>query len=91
MLDVGLEMVHVGGPTVVLRLGGLKILSDPTFDLPGEYPVGSRSLTKLSGPAIPAAALGPYDVVLLSHDQHPDNLDPPGPSCWLTCRLSCRP
>lgn len=79
MLDkVGLEIVHVGGPTVVLRLGGLKILSDPTFDPPGEYPIGSRSLTKLGGPAVPAAELGPYDVVLVSHDQHPDNLDRSG-------------
>lgn len=73
-----LEIVHVGGPTVVLRLGGLTVLSDPTFDPPGEYPIGSRSLTKLRGPSVPAAGLGPYDLALVSHDQHPDNLDRAG-------------
>jgi hypothetical protein len=32
-------------------------------------------LTKTSGPVLAPAALGPVDAVLLSHDQHPDNLD----------------
>jgi hypothetical protein len=32
-------------------------------------------LTKTSGPVPAPAALGPVDAVLLSHDQHPDNLD----------------
>jgi len=36
---------------------------------------GSR---KLTGPAIAASELGPIDVVLLSHDQHEDNLDAAG-------------
>ena len=26
----------VGGPTALLELGGLRILTDPTFDPPGE-------------------------------------------------------
>jgi hypothetical protein len=32
-------------------------------------------LTKSSGPVLAPAALGPVDAVLVSHDQHPDNLD----------------
>ncbi|MEU6381316.1 MBL fold metallo-hydrolase [Streptomyces sp. NPDC046909] len=72
------EISYVGGPTAVLSLGGLRLLTDPTFDAPGEYPVGNRRLVKTTGPATTAADLGPVDAVLLSHDQHPDNLDPAG-------------
>lgn len=67
----------VGGPTLHLSYAGLSVLTDPTFDPPGEYP-GGVTLYKLTGPAVPASALGPIDLVLLSHDQHPDNLDEAG-------------
>jgi len=67
----------VGGPTLHLTYAGLSILTDPTFDEPGVYP-GGATLYKLAGPAVPASALGPIDVVLLSHEQHPDNLDVSG-------------
>jgi L-ascorbate metabolism protein UlaG (beta-lactamase superfamily) len=33
---------------------------------------------KLTGPAVGAADIGQVDAVLLSHDQHDDNLDPTG-------------
>src|SRR5215211_6483232 len=66
---------YVGGPTALLRVGGLHLLTDPTFDPPGEHPVGDRILVKTAGPAVPPEGLGAVDVVLLSHDQHPDNLD----------------
>ncbi|MGW7007347.1 MBL fold metallo-hydrolase [Streptomyces sp. NPDC054933] len=69
---------YVGGPTALIELGGLRLLTDPTFDGPGAYPVGSRVLTKTAGPAVAAAAIGTVDAVLLSHDQHPDNLDTAG-------------
>jgi L-ascorbate metabolism protein UlaG (beta-lactamase superfamily) len=68
--------VHlVGGPTAVLEIGGLRLLTDPTFDPPGDYPIGDRALTKTAPPAVGADDIGPIDLVLLSHDQHPDNLD----------------
>lgn len=67
----------VGGPTVHFTYAGLSVLTDPTFDEPGEY-AGGVTLYKLSGPAVPASALGPIDVVLLSHEQHADNLDESG-------------
>ena len=66
---------YVGGPTAVLAVGGLRLLTDPTFDPPGDHPVGNRVLVKTSGPAVSPEALGAVDAVLLSHDQHPDNLD----------------
>lgn len=66
---------YIGGPTAVIEIGGMRFLTDPTFDPPGEYPIGERVLAKTAGPARPPDALGPIDAVLLSHDQHPDNLD----------------
>ena len=69
--------LHVGGPTLVLRWAGRTVICDPTFDQPGEYP-GPVTLRKLTGPAVPATALGPLDLVLVSHDQHADNLDRAG-------------
>ena len=66
---------YVGGPTALLRVAGLHLLTDPTFDPPGDHPVGDRVLHKTAGPAVGPDGLGAVDAVLLSHDQHPDNLD----------------
>ncbi|MEZ0069725.1 L-ascorbate metabolism protein UlaG (beta-lactamase superfamily) [Streptacidiphilus sp. MAP12-20] len=71
-------ITYLGGPTAVIEYGGLRLLVDPTFDPPREFPVGNRVLTKTVGPALSAAEVGPVDAVLLSHDQHPDNLDEAG-------------
>jgi len=66
----------VGGPTAVLEVGGLRLLTDPTFDEPGSFPrPNGPTLVKLAPPAVSPAELGPVDAVLLSHDQHADNLD----------------
>ncbi|GAA1241462.1 MBL fold metallo-hydrolase [Kitasatospora nipponensis] len=73
-----LTVTYLGGPTALLELGGLRLLTDPTFDDPGEYPIGNRVLVKTAGSALGAEQLGPVDAVLLSHDQHPDNLDRAG-------------
>ncbi|MBX6768326.1 MAG: MBL fold metallo-hydrolase, partial [Actinomadura rubrobrunea] len=73
-----MTILPVGGPTAVLELGGLRLLTDPTFDPPGDYPIGDHVLTKTAPPAVDAAAIGAVDAVLLSHDQHPDNLDRAG-------------
>jgi L-ascorbate metabolism protein UlaG (beta-lactamase superfamily) len=64
----------VGGPTAVLEYEGLRWLTDPALSPPGEY----GGLTKLRGPAFDIAREDPIDVVLLSHHQHIDNLDPAG-------------
>ncbi|MEU8385671.1 MBL fold metallo-hydrolase [Streptosporangium sp. NPDC048865] len=65
----------IGGPTALLEIGGLRVLTDPTFDPPGDHPAGPLTLTKTAGPALSPADVGRVDLVLLSHDQHPDNLD----------------
>jgi L-ascorbate metabolism protein UlaG (beta-lactamase superfamily) len=64
----------LGGPTTVVDIAGRRIVMDPTFDPPGQH----AYLTKSAGPAVTADALGPVDAVLISHDEHPDNLDDAG-------------
>jgi L-ascorbate metabolism protein UlaG (beta-lactamase superfamily) len=68
----------IGGPTVLIELAGLRLLTDPTFDAPGRYEARGITLAKSRGPALAPEALGPIDAVLLSHDQHFDNLDRAG-------------
>lgn len=68
----------VGGPTALFDIDGLRLLTDPTFDPPGDHPIGKRNLIKTSEPAVSAGEIGSVDAVLLSHDQHPDNLDDEG-------------
>lgn len=64
-----------GGPTALIEYGGLRFLTDPTFDAPGTYPSG---LAKTAPASVAPADLGRIDVVLLSHDEHDDNLDDSG-------------
>jgi L-ascorbate metabolism protein UlaG (beta-lactamase superfamily) len=77
---VNVRLTHIGGPTVLIEVGGWRLLTDPTFDPPGQsyrfgWGTGSR---KLTGPAIASGDLGAIDAVLLSHDHHDDNLDAAG-------------
>ncbi|WP_327748165.1 MBL fold metallo-hydrolase [Streptomyces europaeiscabiei] len=70
-----------GGPTTLIEYGGLRFVADPTFDPPGEYPMplpGDFKLVKTEPSPVTAANLGPVDAVLLSHDEHDDNLDHAG-------------
>ena len=75
-----LTITYVGGPTALLEVAGLRLLTDPTFDPAGrKYNFGwGTSSRKLQDPALTAAELAPIDAVLLSHDHHDDNLDDAG-------------
>ena len=75
-----MRLTHIGGPTVLIEAAGWRILTDPTFDPPGErYEFGwGTSSTKVAGPAVAAEELGPLDAILLTHDHHDDNLDAAG-------------
>jgi len=74
------RLTHVGGPTVLIEVGGWRLLTDPTLDRPGrQYRFGwGTGSTKLVGPALDPEALLPVDAVLLTHDHHDDNLDSTG-------------
>lgn len=76
-LSANLTATLIGGPTALINIGGLNLLTDPAFDTPQAYDGGVR-LVKLTGPALGPDQLPPIDAVLLSHDQHFDNLDHAG-------------
>jgi L-ascorbate metabolism protein UlaG (beta-lactamase superfamily) len=68
------RITHIGGPTTLIEVDGLRLLTDPTFDAPGRrYSSGWGSASrKTAGPAVAVAELPPIDAVLLSHDHHGD-------------------
>ena len=73
-------LTHIGTATLLLEIGSLRLLTDPVFDTAGRrysfgYGTGAR---KLTDPSIKLEDLGTLDAVLLSHDQHEDNLDRAG-------------
>ena len=71
-----IEITYVGGPTALIEIAGVTFITDPTFDAAGkDYRSGTVTLRKLAGPAIGVDQLGHIDVALVSHEQHPDNLD----------------
>jgi L-ascorbate metabolism protein UlaG (beta-lactamase superfamily) len=76
-----IRVTHVGTATVILEIGSIRILTDPAFDAAGTSyawaPIGGSS-TKLESPALAADAVGSFDVALVTHAQHDDNLDPSG-------------
>ena len=73
-----LSITLIGGPTALIEIDGFRLLTDPTFDAPRAYQLPHVTLEKLAGPALSAEAIGEVDAVLLSHDQHADNLDDSG-------------
>jgi L-ascorbate metabolism protein UlaG (beta-lactamase superfamily) len=80
MSEPAVRITHIGGPTVLLEIGGWRLLTDPTFDpVGGKYRFGwGTGSEKLAGPAVAPAEVDGIDAVLLSHDQHEDNLDAGG-------------
>lgn len=76
-----LTVTYIGGPTSLIEANGLRFLTDPTFDEPGRtytIPRVGAQTKKLVGPSLAASQIGAIDVVLLSHDEHSDNLDDAG-------------
>lgn len=74
------RVTHIGTATLLLEIGTLRLLTDPVFDPPGgsyNFGFGTGS-KKTTGPAIALENIGPIDAILLSHDQHDDNLDRAG-------------
>jgi L-ascorbate metabolism protein UlaG (beta-lactamase superfamily) len=72
-------LTYIGGPTALIEMAGMRLLTDPTFDPAGtDYPAARYTLRKTASPALAQDALGRIDVVLLSHDHHADNLDGAG-------------
>lgn len=71
------KITYLGGPTYLLEIGDFRLLTDPGFDPKGtERSEGpGHDLKKTMSPPVPAEQIGRIDAVLLSHQQHYDNLD----------------
>ena len=75
-----MKITHYGTATLLIEVGGLRLLTDPVFDPKGtkhDFGFGFGS-TKAYVTAKNEDAIGEIDAVLLSHDQHGDNLDARG-------------
>ncbi|KAI8628372.1 Metallo-hydrolase/oxidoreductase [Xylariaceae sp. FL1651] len=69
-------VTHIGTATAILSIDGLNILTDPYFSPDGTvWDRGVYVLTNHYTPALSLSELPPIDAVLLSHEDHPDNLD----------------
>lgn len=76
---------YIGTATVLLQIGDLGLLTDPALDAAGTPQVfrvpGSDlelPLRRTQDPVLPPGGLPHVDLVLLSHDEHADNLDAGG-------------
>lgn len=78
------RLTHVGAATLLIEIGGLRLLTDPAFDRVGTRHTVPRPVPYLynssrsEAPALDPGDLGRLDAVLLSHEHHFDNLDDRG-------------
>jgi L-ascorbate metabolism protein UlaG (beta-lactamase superfamily) len=79
------HVTYIGSATVLFEALGLRIVTDPVLDAAGttwhldkRLARPSLAYTNQLGPGLGADALATIDLVLLSHDQHRDNLDRAG-------------
>ncbi|KAL1872403.1 hypothetical protein Daus18300_004373 [Diaporthe australafricana] len=71
-----ISVTHIGTATAVLSIDGINFLTDPFFSPAGtEYDAGVAILKNSTSPALNLDSLPPIDAVLLSHEDHWDNLD----------------
>lgn len=79
MITDEIKIQYIGGPTALLEVAGLRMLTDPTFDARNtDYKTPYYTLHKTQSPTINVAELGKVDFVLLNLDHHFDNLDNSG-------------
>ncbi|KAM7183637.1 Zn-dependent hydrolase of the beta-lactamase [Rhypophila sp. PSN 637] len=80
-LQTALSITHIDTACAILSLDdlGINFLTDPVFCPAGtQWDMGIAVLTKPTSPALSVAEMPPIDAVLLSHEDHPDNLDEAG-------------
>jgi len=77
---MNVTITQIDTACMLIDINGYRIVTDPAFDAAGgSYQSGSgRILKKTGAPALHPSDLGHVDLVLLSHDQHKDNLDDSG-------------
>uniref|UniRef100_K3WVU2 Metallo-beta-lactamase domain-containing protein n=1 Tax=Globisporangium ultimum (strain ATCC 200006 / CBS 805.95 / DAOM BR144) TaxID=431595 RepID=K3WVU2_GLOUD len=66
----------IGTATAIINIDGVNFLTDPAFDPANiEYDTGILVLKKSDDVALKLEDLPPIDAILLSHEDHYDNLD----------------
>jgi L-ascorbate metabolism protein UlaG (beta-lactamase superfamily) len=81
-----MKVTYLGTACVLIEYAGLRIVTDPAFDPAGtSYSLGPWyaprswfSSTRSYQSPLTVEQLGTTDLVLISHDHHPDNLDTAG-------------
>lgn len=78
-MTLPIKLTYLDTAMMLLEIGPFRLLTDPVLDPAGTaYEEGPIHLHKTSPAATTPAQLGAIDAVLLSHDQHDDNLDRAG-------------
>src|SRR4051812_46193021 len=77
-MNMKVSFTQVDTACMVININGFVIVTDPAFDKDGTVYEGPRTLYKTGSPKLQPQDIGPVDLVLLSHDQHKDNLDNSG-------------
>ncbi|KAF8671498.1 Zn-dependent hydrolases of the beta-lactamase [Rhizoctonia solani] len=73
------DMTFIGTATAIISIDGVNFITDPVFDNVGTtYDLGILTLESLKAPALGLHEIPAIDAVLLSHEDHPDNLDTAG-------------
>lgn len=76
MLADEITIRYIGGPTALFQVGGLRFITDPTFDEKNSvYESEGIKLQKLGDPLIAPQQLDKMDFVLLTNGHHYANLD----------------
>jgi L-ascorbate metabolism protein UlaG (beta-lactamase superfamily) len=71
-----LAITHIGTATAIIHVDGINLLTDPVFSPAGtEWDLGGIMLKISDTPVKGLADLPHIDAVLLSHEDHWDNLD----------------
>jgi L-ascorbate metabolism protein UlaG (beta-lactamase superfamily) len=79
------SITHIITAASIFHINDVNFLTDPFFSPNGtEFPVAPPNvITVLQDPAMSPDQVPPIDAVLLSHEDHPDNLDPIGRAHFL--------
>ncbi|KAH7474446.1 uncharacterized protein KRP23_8577 [Phytophthora ramorum] len=73
------SITHICTATAILTIDGVNFLIDPAFDKSGDFVLQETFfLTKTEDPALGLEDLPVIDAILLSHEDHIDNLDASG-------------
>ncbi|RAK79948.1 MBL fold metallo-hydrolase [Aspergillus fijiensis CBS 313.89] len=77
--NINFNITHIINAASVLEINGVNFLVDPFFSPQNTtFPIAgfTRQLWSILEPALQPEQIPPIDAVLLSHEDHPDNLDP---------------